>query len=275
MISQKVGIIGCGSIGKILSEAIISGKAGDSELQILFDVDMEKSEKLVAELEKNPEITSSFDDFLDEDLDIVVEAASQEAVEKYAKDVLESEKDMVVLSSGAFSDEELLEEVENTASEADQNLYIPSGAILGLDGIQAANVAGLDKAVIKTRKPPETLAKTKFAKDRELNLSKLEKPKQIFEGSANEAVDAFPGSVNVAASLSLAGVGMDKTKVEITADPSLDQNRHKIEVKGEAGELTTEAVNFPSPENPKTSYLAALSAIQMLRKLKEPIKVGT
>jgi len=275
MVSQKIGVIGCGSIGKILSEAVISGKAGDSELKSLFDVDREKAEKLKDDLNGNPRVNTNFDQFLDDDLDIVVEAASQKAVKEYSEKILKSGKDLIVLSSGAFSDEGFLEKVENTARKLGKNVYVPSGAILGLDGVHAANIAGLEKAIVKTRKPPETLEKTKYARKRGLDLSELEKPKQIFEGSANEAVDAFPGSVNVAASLSLAGRGMDKTKVQIVADPSLSQNKHKVEVEGEAGSFTAEAVNFPSPKNPKTSYLAALSAIQMLKKLKEPIKIGT
>ncbi len=273
---RKVGIIGCGAIGEILANAIVSGDAGDAELEILFDNEKSRAEGMVEELSISPKITDDFEKVVnDEEVDVVVEAASQEAVHEYATDILESGKDFIILSVGAFAEEGLLEKVTRAAKSTESNVYIPSGAILGLDGVQAAEIAGLDEAMIKTRKPPEALSKTKFVKQNNIDLSDLNEQKQIFEGPASEAVEAFPGSVNVAASLSLSGIGLENTMVKIIADPSINQNVHKIRVKGEAGELTAEAHNFPSPDNPKTSYLAALSAIKVVKKLTEPVKIGT
>lgn len=275
MSPREVSIIGCGSIGGILANSIDRGDAGETELRILLDSNEEEAAELADELTCSPISTNDFEDMLsDEETDIVVEAASQAAVSEYATDILESGKDLVVLSVGAFSDEELLERVRDVAKESGAKVYFPSGAILGLDGVQAASIAGFDEAVLKTSKPPETLSKTKFVRENDIDLSDLDGPEVVFEGSAREAVSAFPSSVNVAASLSLAGVGFQKTRVKIVADPSLEQNVHEIRVKGEAGEFTTKARNFPSSENPKTSYLAALSAVRTLRNLTGTIWIG-
>ncbi|KXA99281.1 aspartate dehydrogenase, partial [candidate division MSBL1 archaeon SCGC-AAA261C02] len=211
----------------------------------------------------------------DKEIDLVVEAASQEAVSEYAIGILESGKDLMVLSIGAFSDEGLFREVSETARDVGQRVYLPSGAILGLDGLKAVKIAGIDEVSLTTRKPPETLAATKFVKEKKIELSNLKEPKVIFEGSAREAVEAFPKSVNVAATLSLVTSGFDQTKVKVVADPSTDRNIHEIRVKGEAGEFTTRACNVSSPDNPKTSYLAALSAIQELRDLTGAVTIGT
>lgn len=276
MMVRKIGIIGCGAIGEILAKAVDTGETGDSELEVLFDLEKSEAEELSEKLSTSPKVTNVFDDVVDDDeVDVVVEAASQEAVHEYGTDILESGKDFIILSVGAFAKEGFKEEITKAAKANKRNVFIPSGAILGLDGVEAAEIAGLDKAKIKTRKPPGTLSKTKFVKQNDIDLSELTEPELIFEGPASEAVEAFPGSVNVAASLSLAGIGLENTMVEIVADPSLDQNVHKIDVKGEAGELMAEAHNFSSPENPKTSYLAALSAIKVVKKLTDPIKLGT
>lgn len=275
MAPYRVAIVGCGAIGSIIAKTIDSGGAGKTSLRIVFDIDESRAEELAANLKSSPKITDEIEDILrDDDIDLVVEAASQEAVSEYALDVLDSGKDLLVLSIGVFSDEDLFEGIREKAEERGRKVYLPSGAILGLDGTQAAGIAGLEEAAITTRKPAETLSKTEFVREKKIDLSDLEEPKVIYEGPASEAVKAFPESLNVAASLSIAGAGFERTRVEIIADPSLDQNVHEIKVRGEAGELTASAHNFPSPENPKTSYLAALSAIRTLRNITEPIQIG-
>ncbi len=275
MSSCRVAILGCGAIGNIIANSIDSGRAGKTRLEAVFDNDRSRCEELAEGLKIQPKIAGETRDILEDDeIDLVVEAASQQAVAEYALDILKSGKDLLVLSIGAFSDEDLFKSVQEKAEEKGCKVYLPSGAILGLDGVQAAGIASLDEASITTRKPPETLSKAKFVREEEIGLSDLEEPKVVFEGAASEAVKAFPKSLNVAASLSIAGAGFEKTKVKIIADPSLGQNVHEIEVRGEAGELKTTAHNFPSPENPKTSYLAALSAIRTLRNITESIQIG-
>ena len=276
MAGYKVALIGCGTIGTMIAKAIGAGEAGKVELAWLFDVRSESCELLAKKLRSKPKLAKNVEEILaDKSIDIVVEAASQAAIAQYALDVLRSKKDLMIMSVGALGDEKLLENIKKEAERAGKKVYVPSGAILGIDGIKAAKIAGIEEATLTTRKPAKTLASSAYVRERGLDLAKIKKPIVVFEGPAREAVKAFPESVNVAATLSLAGVGFDKTKVRIVADPSLDRNVHEIHVKGKAGEFVTEARNVPSPDNPRTSYLAALSAIRMLRNLTETIRVGT
>jgi len=272
----KVALIGCGSIGTTLAKAIDAGKAGEVELIWLYDLKPEKSMALAKKLRSKPKVAKGVAQiYADKAINLVIEAASQKAVAQYALDVLKSGKDLMVMSVGAFSDEKLLRSVRRTSERIGRRVYVPSGAILGIDGVKAAMLGEIEEAVLTTRKPPATLAYSAYLQERGTNLAGLKKPLVVFEGTAREAVRAFPESVNVAATLSLAGIGLDTTRVRIIADPSLDRNVHEIRVRGGAGEFTTEARNVPSPENPRTSYLAALSAIRALRNLTETIRIGT
>ncbi len=272
----KVALIGCGAIGAVLAQAIDEGRAGKAELAWLYDFKPEKSEKLAKKLRLKPRIARSVAEiYSDKTVDLVIEASSQLAVEQYSLDVLRSGKDLMVMSVGAFADEKLLRNVRSAAEQSGRRIYIPSGAVLGIDGIKAAELGEIKEVTLTTRKPPATLAYSAYLKELGIDLKGLKKPRVVFEGSAREAVKAFPRSVNVAATLSLAGIGLKKTKVRIIADPKLNRNVHEIRVLGKAGELVTEARNVSFPDSPRTSYLAALSAIQTLRNLSESIRVGT
>lgn len=276
MCQRIVAIIGCGAIGSILATAIDKKRAGNSDLKFLFDMNFERAKNLADKLDSPTKVAKELNEILeDKSVDLVIEAASQGAVIQDSGDVLRSGKDLMVMSVGAFSDADLLREVRKVAEEAGRSIYLPSGALVGLDGVKAASIEKIDEITLVTRKPPEVLSTTKYVREQNIDLSNLDQPRAIFESSAKNAVKAFPESVNVAASLSLAGVGFERTKVKIVADPSLTSNVHEVNVKGEAGELFTKAKNVPSPDNPKTSYLAALSAIMMLRRLTEVISVGT
>ena len=272
----KVALIGCGAIGTALAQAIDKGRAGGAELVWLYDLKPEKSEALAKKLRSKPRMAKSVAEiYADKTVGMVIEAASQLAVEQYSIDVLRSGKDLMVMSVGAFADERLLEGVRGVAEESGHRIYIPSGAVLGIDGVKAATVGGIKEAILTTRKPPDALIYSAYLSEHDIDLTRLKEPRVVFEGSAREAVKAFPESVNVAATLSLAGIGLDKTKVRIIADPSLDQNIHEIRVRGKAGEFVIEARNVPFPDTPQTSYLAALSAIRTLRGITEAVRIGT
>jgi aspartate dehydrogenase len=274
MVRYKVALIGCGTIGAMIAKAIDAGDAGETELAWVFDARSESCESLSKKLHSKPKLAKNIGEILaDKSVDLVIEAASQAAVAQYALDVIKSKKELMIMSVGALGDEKLLENLKKEAERAGKKVHVPSGAILGIDGIKAAKIAGIEEATLTTRKPAKTLASSAYVQKRGLDLAK--KPTVVFEGPAREAVKAFPESVNVAATLSLAGVGFDKTKVRIVADPSLDRNVHEIRVKSKAGEFMTVARNVPSPDNPRTSYLAALSAIRTLRNLAENVKIGT
>jgi len=271
----RVGLIGCGALGSILAKAVDRGEAGDVELVGLFDKKIENAEKLRSRLKKKPKIFRSIEEMLSEkEIDIVVETASQEAVKAYSEKILKAGKDLVILSVGALADEKLLRSLLDLARKHGRKIYIPSGAVLGIDGIKAISMRDVDEVLIITRKPPRALAYSEYVKRKKIDLKKIKHSKVIFEGPAREAVKLFPASVNVAATVSLAGVGFEKTRVRIIADPTLKRNIHEIHVRGVAGEYTIVAKNLPTAESERTSMLAALSTIRLLRNLQEPLRIG-
>lgn len=274
--SLGVGLIGCGAIGTVLARAIDKGQAGNAHLVMIYDIIAEKSKILCEKLNCKPKIAENFRELVEcRSINLVIEAASQEAVKDYALSVLRTGKDLMVMSVGALVDSELTEEIKSCAKESGRRIFIPSGAIAGLDGLKAAVIGKVDSVTLITRKPPEGLRDAPYVKEKKLRLEKLEKPTLIYEGSAFEACKLFPANVNVAAALGLAGVGVEKTKVQIIADPFIKRIIHEVEVKGEFGELKVHTENVPLIDNPRTSYLAALSAIATLKKISEPFIVGT
>lgn len=161
------------------------------------------------------------------------------------------------------------------AREKNCRIYLPSGALTGLDGVKSAAVGRIDSVTLTTRKPPAGLSGAPYLAREGIDLSSLREEKVIFEGSAEEAVEGFPRNINVAATLSLAGIGVAKTRVRIIADPKISRNIHEIEVEGEFGRLISRTENLPSPSNPKTSLLAIFSAIATLKSLASPVRIGT
>ncbi|MEW6222445.1 MAG: aspartate dehydrogenase [Candidatus Hadarchaeota archaeon] len=273
---MKVALIGCGAIGTVLAKSIDSGKAGDTTLKIVYDLKPEKCAKLANKMRSKPKVAKRASEiYADKTVSLVVEAAAQTAVRQYALNILRSGKDLMVMSVGAFSDEKLLKSVTAAAKKTARKVHIPSGAIIGIDGIKAAGIGRIKEVTLTTRKPPAALAYSDYVKKRGINLKNISKPIVLFQGPARTAVRLFPASVNVAATLSLAGIGLDRTKVRVIADPKTKRNVHEIRVKGDAGELLTEARNVPMPDTPRTSQLAALSAIRTLRNLSESLRVGT
>ncbi len=260
----------------VIAKAIDAGEAGDIALRSVYDIVRGHAERLASTLSGRPAIVESADDLLgDEKIQLVIEAASQDAVRQYAVKALCKGKDLMIMSTGALLDDDLFKEISRIAKEKGKKVYLPSGAIVGLDNIKAAAVRSVEEVTLVTRKPPRSFEGAPLIKRRQIDLSKLDKPLLLFEGSAREAVKLFPKNVNVSASLSLAGIGPDRTKVRIIADPQAENITHEIHVKGEFGEIITRTVNKPFPENPKTSYIAALSAIATLRKISGNIIVGT
>ncbi|HDD56928.1 MAG: aspartate dehydrogenase [Thermoplasmata archaeon] len=254
---MKLGIIGCGAIGTDV--ALAADKMKDIENIYLYDKDIEAKKKLLKKLKKGKIATV---EELIKNSDAVFEAASQQAVKEYGKMVLSAGKDLMIMSMGALFDNELWNDLIETAKKKGCKIYLPSGAICGVDGIAAAKTGGLDEVTLVTTKPPESLGRSD------------EKRVVVFEGSAREAVKLFPRNINVAACVSLAGIGFDRTKVEIVSDPVVTRISHKILAHGKFGRLRAEIENMPNPNNPKSSYMASLSAISILRRLVDPVQIG-
>jgi aspartate dehydrogenase len=254
---MKLGIIGCGAIGTDV--ALAADAMNDIEKIYLFDIKKTAADTLCAQLKKAS--IQPFDTFLS-DVDVVFEAASQQAVAQYAVRVLEAEKDLIIMSIGSLFDDALRKKLEQTARKHHRKIYLPSGAVCGIDGVFAASVDQLDSVTLVTTKPPASLGKS------------VETRTVVYEGNARDAIKQFPRNINVAACLSLAGVGFDETKVEIVADPVETRISHKILAHGRFGRLRAEVENMPNPKNPQSSYMASLSAIATLHRVLNPIQIG-
>jgi aspartate dehydrogenase len=266
MPEKKVGLVGCGTIGSQLAMAVDSGKVANASLVSLFDVVENNAQGLKSKMRGKPSAYSDFDRFISSDIDIVVEAASQEAIRKFGKMILRAGKDLMVMSVGALADRAFLSELLQAASENGSRIYVPTGAIAGIDAVRTVRHL-LESVTLTTTKSPKALAGAPFFETSKMKLDKITEWTVIYEGAASDAVKAFPANVNVAAVLSLAGIGADKTKVRIVADPVATTNQHEIVATGSFGEIRIAVSNVPSPGNPKTSFLAVLSAIECLRSI--------
>lgn len=265
---MKVLIIGCGAIGTAITRALQQEK----KIEQIFLID-NKSEYIEAISAKFPKaVKCSFPEVLSE-VNLAIECASQQAVATYVPTVLEHGVDVLILSVGALADDTLREKIFGLAAEKRARVYIPSGALAGIDAVSAVKGAGIYEITLETRKPPSAFENATLA---EYGLKKegITKEFVIYEGTAREAVKKFPKNVNVAATLSLAGMGFDKTRVRVVVDPAISTNTHRVIVRGDFGEMVLETRNKPFPHNPRTSYLAALSAINAVRKILENVWVG-
>jgi aspartate dehydrogenase len=205
------------------------------------------------------------------DSDLVIEAATQEALTTIALATLAAGKDLMVLSVGGLLDHP---EWADLADRQHCKLYVPSGAIVGLDGVKGACAGQVDSVTMTTRKPPEGLAGAPYVVAQGIDVFAFTEETQIFEGSAREACKGFPANVNVSAALSLAGIGPDRTRIRILVVPGGTRNMHDVEVIGEFGRMTSHIENVPSATNPRTGKLSYLSALAMLREIVGVVRYG-
>ncbi|RBQ25126.1 MAG: putative L-aspartate dehydrogenase [Methanocorpusculum sp. MCE] len=248
-----VGLLGCGNIGHVIAKSQENFK-----ITAVYDVVFERAEAFGREFGATP--YSDFSEFLKEPTDIVVEAASVAAAMSHAESILLAGKDLVIMSVGALADISFREELIQTAREMKKKIHIPSGAIMGLDNIRVGQISSIDKFVLRTTKNPKSLSREAVEKT------------CIFTGKAYDCVHQYPKNTNVAESLSIA-CGRD-VDVELWMDPNEDRNMHEIFFEGEFGEAYIRVRNVPSPDNPATSYLAALSILSLLKNLDNPLVIG-
>jgi aspartate dehydrogenase len=207
--------------------------------------------------------------------DAVLEAASHEAVREHLVPLLEAGIGVVVLSAGAFADPALSEAAESAARRTGAHLFVPSGGIGGLDALKAACTAGVDEVSIQVAKPPAAWKGIPYVERLGVELDRLPGPRVLFEGPAREGVPHFPQNVNIAAVLSLAGIGWERTRLKVVADPALTLNTHTIRVSGRTGRFSVVLENVPTPENPKTSWLACCSALAALKSFASKVRYGS
>lgn len=267
----KVGIIGCGTIGKELALACQRRFADEVKLEAVADIDASRAKKMLKSLRPKPKILH-FDALINH-CDLVIEAASRDAAYDVAKKALSLGKDVMVMSVGGVLGKE--KELLRLAKTHRCCLYLPSGGVVGIDGLKAARIGKIHRVTLTTRKPPQGFEDAPYVIRHKINLKNLKEEKVLFEGSALAAVKGFPKNINVSATLSLAGLGAGKTRVKIIAAPQMLVNVHEVYVVGDFGSFYTRTENFPSEHNPRTSRLAVLSAVATLERILKNVKIGT
>lgn len=250
----RIGLLGCGNIGHIIAQ-----HAEGFEISAVYDKVADRAVEIAGIC--HGKAYADFTAFLDAGPDLIVEAASVSAARAHAKEVLLHKKNLVIMSVGALTDPAFKEDLIATARTTGTKIYIPSGAIFGLDNLKIGQISPITKLLLKTTKSPKSLGLTTTSRQR------------IFSGKAHDCIRSYPKNVNVSIAMGLAA-GQD-ADVELWADPAADKNVHEIFIEGSFGETYIRVTNVPSPDNPATSYLAALSILTLLKNLDNPLVIGT
>jgi aspartate dehydrogenase len=257
---HRIGLIGYGAMGRKVTSLL-----NDPELRVGAILDTQCAESLVP---SDVSLHRTLQSFLDWKPELVIECASHVAVSETVPSLLEHGIPVVVMSVGALSNSGIRDRIQASAKMGGARVTLAPGAIGGIDALKAARLAGLESVVYTGRKPPvawkETPAEQAFA------LDQLKTPTVIYEGDAAQAAQLYPKNANVTATVALAGVGFEKTKVTLIADPTISSNVHELEARGAFGVLNLRLANNPFPDNPKTSMLSALSAAQTVKDLLGP-----
>ena len=268
---NKVGIIGCGTIGGELAQKITRGNFPGLTLSFLSDIDYEQAMVLKKKLRRRVRIISTKE--LIEKSDIIIEAASKNMSFDVALDCLCKGKVVIIMSVGGLIQD--VKKLERALTKTKGTLYVPSGAICGIDGVLAAKRSTITSVTLTTRKPVKGLIGAPYFKKKGIRIEKIKKETVVFNGTAKQAIQYFPKNVNVAAILSLASLGVNKTRVKIVTSPLFKRNSHEVCIEGGFGSMSMRTENVPSPTNPKTSYLAILAAEAVLAKMCSKMKLGT
>jgi aspartate dehydrogenase len=265
---STVAIAGFGAIGRKVAAKLDAGIPG-LRLAAVSARNVERADATIKQfrhpvpvlpLEKLPDVA-----------DLVIECAPAEVFMQIAEPALRAGRSLMVISVGALVAHP---QVNDLARQHGGRILVPTGALIGLDAVQAAAEGKIESVRMVSRKPPKGLENAPFLVERNIDVASLTEPLKLYEGSAREAVRGFPANLNVAAALSLAGIGPDRTIIEIWADPTVTRNTHTITVVSDSADFTMTIANIPS-ENPKTGRITALSIIAALRKLGSPLRIGT
>ena len=266
---MNVGIVGFGSIGSEVAKALING-VEDFSLYGITSRSKSNAQERIAKLDKNIKIYDL--GTLVDNCEIIIDCAPKEAFRDIATQCINKERKLITVSGSGILDNLDLEELAKTKNS---QIILATGAILGLDALRAASESNINSVTMTTRKPPNALSNAPFVINNNIELNNLLEPKLIFKGSATDGAKAFPANVNVAAAVGLAGIGANKTKLEIWADPNLKRNTHKVQVDSDSAIFEMSIQNVQTPENPGTGKITGLSVIACLRGLKSSFKIGT
>lgn len=260
----RIGLVGFGSIGRPVARAIAEGAVGPAVLTGIL-----RAHPQAGGTPDGVPVVDTVEALIATDPRVVVETGGHAALRAVGEAVLRSGRDLLTISVGALADDELLDGLTRAATEAGSHLLVPSGAIAGLDMLNAARLAGLERVRHTVRKPPAAL----LPPDEAAAVVASGQPLELYEGIAREAARRFPENVNVVAAVSLSGIGMDRTIARVVADPTITHNTHEVEAEGEFGTLRLEVRNVPGP-NPKTGRIVAPSVIRALQRLRSTVVLG-
>ncbi len=265
----RVAVGGFGAIGKVVAGHLDRGIEGLA-LAAVSARDSARAETAMAGFARPVPVLPLSE--LGACADIVVECAPAAVLREIAEPALVQGRIVMVLSCGALLDNF---DLVDLARRHGGRILVPTGALLGLDAVAAAAEGGISRSHMITRKPPSGLVGAPYLMEHGIGIDNLAEPKRVFTGNARDAARGFPANVNVVAALALAGIGPERTTIEIWADPGVTRNIHRIEVEAEAAHLSMQIENVPSAENPKTGRLTPLSVVATLKKLVSPLAVGT
>jgi aspartate dehydrogenase len=262
---ERLAVIGFGAIGAALTNSLNRHPNGPFVGAIL------SRRQPQIDVIPTPRHFQSLDSLVDWRPNLVVECAGHSAVKEYLPSLLEAGVDVILSSVGALVDEAEVEKLTVAADRGDANLFVVSGAIGGIDALRAASYGGLDEVIYVGRKPSKAWVGTPAAKL--VNLDKLKIPTIVYEGTAREAAALYPRNANVTAIVALAGVGFDKTRVRLVADPTIQTNVHELKASGKFGHFCIHMENAALPDNPRSSGLAALSIEHAVRNHYRHLKI--
>ena len=266
----RVAVAGLGTIGKVLARRLIEGMSGlrltavaarrRHDAEVFLQSMASRDTVSIVDLGDLPSVA-----------DVIVECLPASAFDDVAEPALRAGRILVVISVGALIERPQLSDL---AAAYNGRIIVPTGALIGLDAVQAAALGKIFSVRMITRKPPKGLEGAPYLVEHGINIEGLTAPLKVYEGPARQAVIGFPANVNVVGALSLAGIGPDRTIIEIWADPSVERNQHRITVDSDSASFSMEIKNIPS-ENPKTGKITALSILAAIQKLTAPVCIGT
>ncbi len=269
MKTQTVAIGSIGAVGMALARKLCAGVEG-LKLVAVSAANTETAMQRIATLDADIKLVPVAE--LAEHADIVVECAPAALFRDIAEPALRACRIFVPISVGALLNHM---DLKDLAASNGTHIRVPSGAILGLDAIKAAAEGQIHRVQMVTRKPPGGLMGAPYLAQQGIDLSQIKQAERIFKGTATEGARGFPANVNVAAAVGLAGIGPDRTELEIWADPSIERNIHTIRVESDSANLDLKIESIPSEENPRSGKIVALSVLSTLKSLVQPLRVGT
>ena len=264
----RIGLIGFGTIGRAVAQALGRGEVDGAALAAVL-VRSRARLRTDDPTAYGALFHDDFAAFVGAGLDWAVEAGGHEALRQWGPAALSAGVNLIALSAGALADAAFHDELVAAARAAGRRVLVPSGGIGTLDVLSSAALGQLDEVRLTSRKPPRAL----LPPDQAARVVASGRAELLFDGPAREAARRFPENLNICAALALSGIGLDRTRVTVYADPGVERNTHRVTASGYFGDYEFTLRNVPS-ENPKTGRIVALSVVKTLRNLTRPLVVG-